>query len=84
MSFWVRGENPGHSTPADGGDLADFPAATPETAQGADWSRLALVRPLVPLAVAFSLGIALAPALPFGSAWWAGGAVVLLLLGALA
>jgi len=84
MSFWVRGENPGYSTPAGGGDLADFPAATPETAQGGDWSRLALVRPLVPLAVAFSLGIALAPALPFGSAWWAGGAIVLLLLGALA
>jgi competence protein ComEC len=83
MPFRVRGENPGYSTPASGGDLADSPAATPETARGADRFPLALLRPLVPLAVAFSLGIALAPALPFGSAWWAAGAIVLLLLGGL-
>jgi competence protein ComEC len=81
MSFRVRGEHPGHFTPAAGSDLADSPPATSRAVRVAERSRLALARPLVPLAMAFCLGIALGPILPFGSAWWAGGAFLLLLLG---
>ena len=79
MSFPVRGDNPAHFTPANGGDLTLFPPATPERSRAADWSRLA--RPLVPLTIAFSAGIVLARVLPFGSVWWAAGAFLLCLLG---
>jgi competence protein ComEC len=81
MSFRVRSEKRGHSTPADGGDQTLFPPGPP---RAADRSRVALARPLVPLALAFGLGIALASVLPLGSAWWAAGAFLLLCLGGVA
>lgn len=79
MSFRVRDDNPEHCTPAKGGDLTLFPPAAGEGSRSTGPFRL--VRPLLPLAIAFGLGIAVAPALPLGSMWWAVATLLLLVLG---
>ena len=71
------------STPAGEGDLAVFPPTAPAQPADPDRARSLGARPLVPLAVAFGLGTALAPALPLGSVGWAAAALVGLLLGAI-
>ena len=72
-----------NSTPVDGGDLAVFPPTAPAQPVVPDRATFLGARPLVPLAVAFGLGIALAPALPLGSVGWAAAALVGLILGAI-
>ena len=70
---------PSDSTPASQGDIAVFPPDAPEAVP----PPAARAGPLVPLAVAFGMGIAAAPALPLGPAGWATAALVGLALGAM-
>ena len=74
---------PGDFTPTSEGDLAVFPPMAPAQPADPDRARSFCARPIVPLAVAFGLGIALAPALPLGSVGWAAAALVGLFLGAI-
>ena len=74
---------PSDSTPTSEGDLAVFPPMAPAQPADPDRARSFCARPIVPLAVAFGLGIALAPALPLGSVGWAAAALVGLFLGAI-
>ena len=57
-------DEPANCTPASEGDIAVFPA---DVMQDVVPPSSIQVGPLVPLAAAFSLGIAIAPALPVGS-----------------
>lgn len=74
---------PSDFTPTSEGDLAVFPPMAPAQPADPDRARSFCARPIVPLAVAFGLGIALAPALPLGSVGWAAAALVGLFLGAI-
>ncbi len=65
-----RGE-PANCTPASQGGLAVFPADAAASAPGTAPPRAIGIGPLVPLAVAFGLGIAAAPGFPVGPGGWA-------------
>jgi competence protein ComEC len=81
MSSPAPRNEPTNCTPASEGDIAVFPAdavdVVPDTVQPPSIR----VGPLVPLATVFSLGIAIAPALPVGSGGWAAAALLGLALG---
>lgn len=66
-------------TPASQGDIGVFPTDWPGASRAGAQSPAA---PLVPLAVVFCLGIAIAPALPFATSVWVGAALLGLALGA--
>jgi competence protein ComEC len=83
MSSPVSCDESGNCTPVSGGDIAVFPVVTGDAALFVKPPEPLRVGPLVPLAVAFSLGIALAPAFPIGSGGWAGAALLGLALGVL-
>jgi competence protein ComEC len=63
-------------TPASEGDIAVFPADAADLVPEAVPPPSIRIGPLVPLAVAFGLGIAAAPALPLGPAGWAAAALL--------
>src|SRR5512137_2504050 len=75
-------DEPANCTPASEGGIAVFPADAAETGPGTVPLPPVRIGPLVPLAVAFGLGIAAAPALSLGAAGWAAAALFGLTLGA--
>ncbi len=75
-------DEPANFTPASDEDLAVFPPPPAVSAPDPDRPERFRVGPLVPLAAAFGLGIALAPSAPFGSWVWAAAALLALALGA--
>ncbi len=76
MASALPGDESGDCTAASGEDIAVFPAPPPAP-HGAD------AAPLFPLAAAFAVGIALAPALPIGVWGWAAMAAIGLAAGAI-
>ena len=59
-------------------DIALFPPTPADVALGDGRAETTLARPLVPLAVAFAVGIALASAVAIDSRGWTGGALLTL------